>query len=168
MTETSEPTTSIDPAFRAASLAVQATWSPKGDDVAVTRSSEYANYVVEVVERAFLVNGWRPPSTEGATESQWEAAYYQKLADFARETLRTSELIRERDDLRRQLAERDEETAEERYAEGDQVEIYTVGRWEPADVCRDYGGDRIEARDWGRVMHTCRREDVRPREVSRG
>lgn len=101
--------------------------------------------------------------TEQASAAQWKAAYEQKLADFARETLRTSELIRQRDDLRHQLDALREPSTEDRYAEGDQVEIYTVGRWEPADICRDYGGDRIEARTWGHMMHTCRREDVRRR-----
>jgi len=115
--------------------------------------------------RAVLAAGWRPPLPDSETESKWRVAYEQKLADFARETLRTSELTREVEELRRQLADR-ETPAEDRYPEGTQVEIYAGGRWEPADICRDYGGDRVEARDWGRTMHTCRREDVRRREVT--
>jgi len=38
------------------------------DDVEPTRSTEFAGYLVELVEREFLAAGWRPPLLDSETE----------------------------------------------------------------------------------------------------
>lgn len=53
-----------EPAFRAATLAVLEALNPVGpDDVAPTRSTEFAAHVADQVEQALIAEGWRPPAT---------------------------------------------------------------------------------------------------------
>jgi len=54
--------------------AVLGALNPTGDDpMWPTRSTEFAGYLVELVEEAFVANGWRPPLPEQPGPSPWDA-----------------------------------------------------------------------------------------------